>query len=1005
MKLNRKLGLLLFGVFSIGALFGQGKERSFDMKIHVAFEHGSYCKVIQLFKEYQAEVRDNHRDWVDFQLILANAYLESEHIDSTQQVLDQLGLENCSIEQIIKRDLLKARLTFLAQNYNKADSLFSLVKTKAKGILEEKHPLLGEILCFHGLLQLESSQFEKGQNSLNVAKKILQNTESYALQTLAITHAIAGFFYIEQSQFFFARTEFEKAKNIWENNGWTQHPYYALLLNDFGLLYLEESQFSTGESLILEAKSISENGCRLPSKYAYSFTSQANLNYKLGNIDKAKEQYATAMELFQQQKQYKELAITMNVLGDIYTNEYYLGLIDSLHTAKSTIEQALIELERVLPKGTSISEAILLGSLAFIFDLDGNTEVADSLYKEQLDLTAKLVGKNSFHYADALNNQAAFMEYHLEDYESADIRYASSLKIYEKIYNPQNPTYLKTLYNLARIKSKLEAREPALNYYKKANALLLNILNNYFADFDEKTRLNYRLEVLGNYDAFLNFACPLNQPNLNIDILNFNLATKNLVADYAARTRNFAKNIDNPKLKENWEAWRKARIALTKAYHRDQKELIGDENGLKKAENVVINLERKLIKNFPNRFKNNNKIDWTEIQSKLNPDEAAIDFFNRFHLNKAGEYTDTTLYYALVIRKDWSAPKLVYLTSKQELIPNFDGFEHYTKFVPINQELYQQVWHPLDSLLGGINTIHLSPDGLLHKIAFDGLLSDASSNEYLTDKYSLTYYSNLSDILTYEEIDFRESSEGLFIGNPSFDTSIDSSNCLSNSQKSSQFSMHFPPLLGTKQELDAIVSMLKSSKWKNQTYESLEANESNFRLAHPNKDIIHLATHGFFLKFDYNATSNSSNLGERFSATANPLLHSGIVLTKANCTWNDSTEFDFNENGILSAQEIVDLDFSKTKLVVLSACETGKGAITTGEGVFGLYRAFKITGVQKLLISLWKVSDPETAKFMGYFYENLKAKLTVNEALKNARNRMKEEGYAPEVWASFVLFQ
>jgi CHAT domain-containing protein len=93
-----------------------------------------------------------------------------------------------------------------------------------------------------------------------------------------------------------------------------------------------------------------------------------------------------------------------------------------------------------------------------------------------------------------------------------------------------------------------------------------------------------------------------------------------------------------------------------------------------------------------------------------------------------------------------------------------------------------------------------------------------------------------------------------------------------------------------------------------------------------------------------------------------------------------------------------------TRLVVLSACETALGDIQGSEGVYGLQRAFKMAGVQNLIMSLWKVPDVETAEFMELFYTNLFGNKSVNDAFHLAQTRMKNKYRSePYKWAAWIL--
>jgi CHAT domain-containing protein len=117
------------------------------------------------------------------------------------------------------------------------------------------------------------------------------------------------------------------------------------------------------------------------------------------------------------------------------------------------------------------------------------------------------------------------------------------------------------------------------------------------------------------------------------------------------------------------------------------------------------------------------------------------------------------------------------------------------------------------------------------------------------------------------------------------------------------------------------------------------------------------------------------------------------------------------DDGILTAQEISQLDLRGVDFVVLSACETGIGDIMQGEGVFGLQRGFKKAGVKTILMSLWKVSDAATEMLMTEFYTNLCNGKTKHEPLRLAQRKVREYtdrdgNYLfkdPFYWAGFVL--
>ena len=135
--------------------------------------------------------------------------------------------------------------------------------------------------------------------------------------------------------------------------------------------------------------------------------------------------------------------------------------------------------------------------------------------------------------------------------------------------------------------------------------------------------------------------------------------------------------------------------------------------------------------------------------------------------------------------------------------------------------------------------------------------------------------------------------------------------------------------------------------------------------------VLHLATHGFAFPDPAIAPNDSTSGGNAFRRIANPLFRTGLLLAGANRISGGQPKLG-DDDGILTAYEVANLNLSRTKLVVLSACETALGDIRGSEGVFGLQRAFKMAGAGYLLTSLWPISDQATSDLMTRFYRNWK---------------------------------
>jgi CHAT domain-containing protein len=173
--------------------------------------------------------------------------------------------------------------------------------------------------------------------------------------------------------------------------------------------------------------------------------------------------------------------------------------------------------------------------------------------------------------------------------------------------------------------------------------------------------------------------------------------------------------------------------------------------------------------------------------------------------------------------------------------------------------------------------------------------------------------------------------------------------------------------------------------------------------------VLHIATHGFAFP---DMEEKKKGLGEEnktYRDSDNPMARCGLLFAGANHSWTGNSKnvlTQTGEDGILTALEVSNLPLKNTKLVVLSACETGLGKIQGTEGVFGLKRGFKLAGVEQIIVSLWSVPDKETMELMELFYNDLvkteNAVLSFEKAQKTMRKKYADR---PDLWAGFVLLR
>ena len=342
------------------------------------------------------------------------------------------------------------------------------------------------------------------------------------------------------------------------------------------------------------------------------------------------------------------------------------------------------------------------------------------------------------------------------------------------------------------------------------------------------------------------------------------------------------------------------------------------------------------------------------------------------------------------------------------------------------------------------------PDGALNLLPIDALPGDKGG--YLVERGPIIHYLSAERDLVRSEEATPGSTGLLAIGGPAFadvssfaarsgvkpQSAAAASTIAANSQSEppvrgtapgcpSFQSIDFGALPGARLEAETIARLwdqirpsVVSGTDRAQVLTGSAATEGAFKKLSPRRRILHLATHGFFLGDECGGAVPAGTravggltpaVGVRPSqrptdATDNPLLLSGLALAGANQRAAAGPDED---DGILTAEEVAALNLEGVEWAVLSACDTGLGKVTSGEGVLGLRRAFQIAGVRTVIMSLWSVEDRAAAQWMEALYRaRLGDRLDTPGAVRQASlavirdRRARGLSTHPFFWASFV---
>lgn len=488
-----------------------------------------------------------------------------------------------------------------------------------------------------------------------------------------------------------------------------------------------------------------------------------------------------------------------------------------------------------------------------------------------------------------------------------------------------------------------------------------------------------------------------------------------LLFDETRRERDFIRAQNNKAVTGLYESWlgQRQRIANLPVASRD--------SARTRAEEIKDDLLELLAK-APKTNQTDNEIVWNQIRQSLATDQAVVSFvrFRSFSVmaSAGGEYSEKPedmLYAAMVIRADYTSPRFVSLGNEaqiNELLaqPDLYAKERDRGFARIayGDSLYRLVWRPIDKLLDGATRVYYSAQGLLSRVAFAALPLPGTTSEtpiggqYLEGKYELYQLFSTKQLVPGIS-PFRlepRMSVALFGG-------VDYGLARGENAPAKQGApltylqtaiakehvRPFAPLEATSKEVVEIHRILR----KSELFMDKEASEKRFRQFSGNSpDILHLATHGLYIRPD--AKQEDKSQDEAYMRT-------GLALSGANDLWQFKAIPAGSEDGLLTAYEVQFQDLRRTRLVVLSACETALGDVRGSEGVFGLPRAFRMAGAEKLLLSLWPVDDSVTKQLMTAFYTKMAAGMEVREAFREAQRAIQKKHIQPKLWAPFVLIE
>ncbi len=985
-------------------------------RIEQAYESGEYQKCIALTNKYKKELT-TAKD-----TIAANTffYLGDSYLLEGD---DKLAVANFEKELALREILgdneeLSGTLYNLMYLYNDLGN-YTEAKQTGLRLLEVDKITFGEkseeyvmsVISYLGVLTNQNAYTDL----IKQGEKTITNIEKESPDYGILLNKIADG-YSALGSYTKAEELFDQSLRAIADSKGVNSIAYAASLSNVGLMYSDQGRYPDAEEVFTKAiKILEERGSTEAIAQSMSTLNNLALVYlELSN-------YEASLDAFWKIEQYDAKAYGKD-------HPYYASTLNNVGEAyneKGSYEEAIKYYDQAAPiiiktKGQKSQEyATNLNNKGRAQMLSGNLEKAMKLYEHSLDIYKSTSGKGSALYATSLFNLAR--AYQKSGNLKSEKYFKEALKIRKKNFGINHPLYGKILPYLAINSWEKGNSEEALQYFTETFDNYFTQISAYFSALSEseKTKFYYGgLRVdFEKFNAYV-LANVETMPHLTEQMYNYQLNTKALIMYATHKVRDDIMSKGDIQLISRYNEWLAIKEQLAKLY---SVTYTSDLSSIDSLNTLANTLEKELTRKSARfgKTQTNRQHTWQEVRDQLKEGEAAVEVirFRDFDPKNGGAFTGAVKYAVLIVKPTTKEyPELIVLENgsriEERYIINYRNSIRYQIF---DIHSYGVLWKPIAPFLKGVKKIYFSPDGIYNQISINSLYNP-DTKQYLLEEMNIHNVTNTKDLLTLGDKSDTSPGSSLLFGYPDYNFEIDKSE-----KKGEQRSLRtlrggggtgltrglragllrymrgdegITMLPGTKTEVENIARMFATQNTKHATFYNKNADESTLKKAH-NPKLIHIATHGFFMADVPKATSQSKYI-------ENPLLRSGLVLAGAGSFLKNGDSYN-NEDGILTAYEAMNMRLDDTEVVVMSACETGLGTITNGEGVYGLQRAFLVAGAKSLIMSMWNVDDDATQELMTVFYKEWLATGNKQESFRKAQYEVKKKYPEPFYWGAFIM--
>ena len=889
--------------------------------------------------------------------------------------------------------------------YDKAERLYIRALSMREKVLGPMHPDVALSLDNLASLYRAQAAYRKAEplrvRALRIREQILGPMHPDVAQSLNNLAML----YSDQAAYGTAEPLLKRALDINEKALGPAHPEVATNLDNLAGLYKDQGAYEKAERLRVRALEIREKmlGAAHPD-VAISLSNLAAVYQDQGAYDKAEPLYARALEILEKARgaNHPDVAKGLNNLAGVYKDQGAYDKAEPLYARALDIEEKALGAAHPLV-------AASLNNLASLYQSQGAMAEAEPLLVRALDIEDKALGPAHPMVAKILDNLAS--SYRAQGaYAKAEPVLLRALNIDEKALGVTHPSVALILNNLASLYL-------AQGAYAKAEPLVARA-----ADIQED-QLRRELAPLSTFrkhalmqllqtdtDGVVSMqadAMPDSSEALELALTTV-LRRKGRVLDSLADNHVRLLTHLEPTLRNKYQQFTDAntRLSMLLLAPFDPRKAANRAIGISDLRAHIDDLEGTLNAASAEFRAASEVVTPAKIQAALPPGTALVEFVSYRHVDPRKPRSGLEPRYVAYLLPWRGPPQWVSLGDAASIDAGIaavlaamrsDTSADAARIAL--RHLDTLVLAPIRGRLTDITQVILSPDGNLNLVPFEALID--AQGRYAMENWLVSYVGSGRDLL---QMAARRAprSPATIVAAPDYGPPR-SPTCEGRDS--------FCPLAGAVAEAAELRAYLPGARMVT----GKQATKS-FLAATVGPAVLHIATHGFFMRDGAPASPAATALtsfatrglyveGAGFSSFAvpkpgfddsmNALDRAGLALARANT----------HPDGIVTARELAGYDWWGTQLVVLSACETGVGAVASGEGVYGMRRALVLAGAEAHVVSLWNVDDASTQQLMRDFYNELARGTGRAEALRRAKLRLlRQPTFAhPYYWAAFVV--